>query len=266
MSPRLPLLLAAMMLAATVHAAQVPEPSRGDTRIRYVTYDPNNVVLIYTKIGASLLIQFEADEQLVDMVGGDVDAWGAASTKAGNGIFLKPAGLAPETNIQVITTRRTYNFEIKLAPKGKPNYLNVRFRYPNEAHASSAASEADQVRALLDAGSPVGNRKYTVQGSSGLAPVEAWDDGRTTFLRFRARSEIPAVYATGGDDDSLEQVTKPVTNDDVAQVPGVHRKLVLRSGDQVACVFNDGYEANVPRPATSTASPTVRRTVKGTDK
>lgn len=267
MSPRRPFVLAVLMLAATAHAAQEPEPSRGDPRIRYVTYDPNNVVLIYSKIGASLLIQFEMDEQLVDMVGGDVEAWGAASTKARNGIFLKPAGLAPETNIQVITNRRTYNFEIKLAPKGKSNYLTVRFRYPNEAQASfSASSEAHQVQALLDVGSPTGNRRYTVQGSSGLAPIEAWDDGRTTFLRFGARADIPAIYVARGEDDSLEQVTKPVTKDDLVQVPGVRRKLVLRIGDQVACVFNEGYNPNAPRPATGTASPNVKRTAKGTDK
>src|SRR4051812_25334304 len=102
MKKRLLSIAAMMTLAAFAHAAQEPEPSKGDPRIRYVTYDPNNVVLLYSKIGASMLIQFEADEQLVDMVGGDVDAWGAASTKARNGIFLKPAAVAPETNIQVI--------------------------------------------------------------------------------------------------------------------------------------------------------------------
>jgi type IV secretion system protein VirB9 len=256
-----------MTLAAFAHAAQEPEPSKGDPRIRYVTYDPNNVVLLYSRIGASMLVQFEADEQLVDMVGGDVDAWGAASTKARNGIFLKPAAIAPETNIQVITNRRTYNFELKLSPKGKPNYLTVRFRYPEDERAATAAvKEEARIHALLEAGSPTGNRNYTVQGSTELAPIEAWDDGRTTFLRFRASASIPAIYVARGDDDSLEQIEKPVTKDDVAQVPGVRRKLVLRIGRQVACVFNEGFDPNAARPETSTVSPYVRRTVKGAGK
>lgn len=267
MRKRMLSILATMALSTFAHAAQEPEPSRGDPRIRYVTYDPNDVVLLYSRIGASMLVQFGPDEKLVDMVGGDVDAWGAASTSARNGIFLKPAAVAPETNIQVITNRRTYNFELRLSPKGKPNYLTVRFRYPEDEHATAAATRDDaQVQALLDARIPAGNRDYTVQGSSELAPIEAWDDGRTTFLRFRARSGIPAIYAARGEDDSLEQITRPVTKDDVVEVPGVYRRLVLRIGRQVACVFNEGFNAGAPRPATGTVSPAVKRTLKGAGK
>lgn len=267
MNARLLLVAATLTLAGAAHAVQEPEPSKGDSRIRYVTYDPNNVVLIYSKIGASLLIQFAPDEQLVDMVGGDVEAWGAASTKARNGIFLKPAALAPQTNMQVITDRRTYNFEVKLAPKGKQNYFTVRFRYPDdERKTASAATSNDEVRTLLDIGVAVGNRNYTVQGSSDLAPVEAWDDGRTTFLRFRARGTIPAIYAARDEGDTVEQIESPVTSNDVVQVPGVRRKLVLRIGNQVACVFNEGFDSNAPRPATNTASPHVVRTLKGDGK
>jgi type IV secretion system protein VirB9 len=262
-------LLAVLTLATAAHAAQEPVPSKGDPRIRYVDYDPNNVVLLYSKVGASLLIQFEQDEKLVDMVGGDVDAWGAASTQAKNGIFLKPAGVAPETNIQVITNRRTYNFEVKLAPKGKPNYLTVRFRYPATEHAvDMAAKESDQVRSLLEAGNPAGNRRYTVQGSNVLAPIEAWDDGRTTYLRFRAHSSIPAVYGprAGEDDDAMAEIKNVPVKDDVVQVPGVHRKLMLIVGKTMACVFNEAFDINAPRPATNTASPYVQRTLKGDEK
>ena len=267
MNKRFFCIVAGLTLTAAVQAVQEPEPSKGDSRIRYVTYDPNNVVLIYSKIGASLLIQFASDEQLVDMVGGDVEAWGAASTKARNGIFLKPAAVAPQTNMQVITNRRTYNFEVKLAPKGKPNYLTVRFRYPeDEKKAASTATENHGVRALLDAGASIGNRRYSVQGSSELAPIEAWDDGRSTFLRFRARASIPAIYSTRGSDDPEEQIESPVTKDDVVQIAGVRRKLVLRIGKEVACIFNEGFDANAQRPATSTASPYVTRTLKGAAK
>lgn len=267
MNARTILAIAALAVTGAAQAMQEPEPSKGDARIRYVTYDPNNVVLIYSRIGASLLIQFAPDERLVDMVGGDVDAWGAASTKARNGIFLKPAAIAPETNMQVITDRRTYNFEVKLAPKGKQNYFTVRFRYPeDDAKAASAAMRKDDVRPLLDALPLAHNRRYTVQGSSELAPIEAWDDGRSTFLRFRALASIPAIYAARGDDDSVEQITSPVTSDDLVQVPGVRSKLILRIGDQVACVFNEGFDTNAPRPATNTASPHVVRTVKGAGK
>lgn len=267
MKPRMFLAIAMLTLASAAHAMQEPEPSKGDSRIRYVTYDPNNVVLIYSKIGASLLIQFAPDEQLVDMVGGDVEAWGAASTKARNGIFLKPAGLAPQTNMQVITDRRTYNFEVKLAPKGKQNYFTVRFRYPDdERRTASTEIRKEEVRTLLDAGRATENRNYTVQGASDLTPLEAWDDGRTTFLRFRARSSIPSIYSALVEGESVEQMENTVTSNDVVQIPGVRRKLVLRIGKQVACVFNEGFDPNARRPSTNTASPNVVRILTGETK
>jgi type IV secretion system protein VirB9 len=96
--------------------------------------------------------------------------------------------------------------------------------------------------------------------------VEAWDDGRTTFLRFRANASIPAVYSARSGEDALEQMESPVMQDDVMQIPGVHRKLVLRIGRQVACVFNEGFDPDGRRPTTSTVSPLVDRVLKGAAK
>jgi type IV secretion system protein VirB9 len=67
-------------------------------------------------------------------------------------------------------------------------------------------------------------------------------------------------------EDALEQIESPTFKDDVMQVSGVHRKLVLRIGRQIACVFNDGYDPEAPRPPTSTASPQVDRILKGAAK
>jgi type IV secretion system protein VirB9 len=115
------------------------------------------------------------------------------------------------------------------------------------------------VKQLLDAGSPTNNRRYSVQGSGELAPVEAWDDGRTMFLRFGARSRIPAIYDGAGD-----EIKNINVDNDIVQVHGVRDKLVLRSGRrEVACVFNDAFDPNAARSPTNTSSPSVKRTLKG---
>jgi type IV secretion system protein VirB9 len=67
-------------------------------------------------------------------------------------------------------------------------------------------------------------------------------------------------------EDAQEEIEGPTFKDDVMQVPGVHRKLVLRIGREVACVFNNGYDPEAPRPVTSTASPQVNRILKGATK
>ncbi len=261
--------LVALAVTASAHGAQIPEAGAKDERIRFATYDQYDVVTIYARYGMETHIVLEADEKVVDMTGGDTEAWGVATKRDRNGLFIKPSADLPDSNIHVVTNKRTYTFDLKLARKGKNQigFMTVFFRYPAaQGVANAAAVEAEQVRGLLDVVSPVGNRRYTVQGSGELAPIEAWDDGRTTFLRFRTRSSIPAVYAARGDDDSIEQIENPTVKDDVVQLPGVRRKFVLRIGNQVACVFNEGYDPNAPRPVTNTASPYVKRALKGIEK
>lgn len=257
--------LLALALVASVNGAQLPTPGKKDARIRFALYDPYDVVTIYTRAGLETHIVFDSDEKIVDMTGGDVDAWGVATKLARNGIFLKPAGELPDANLHVVTTKRTYSFDLKLArkPRGEVGFMTVFFRYPGADRAADAAvKDSAEVRQLLDAGAPANNRRYFVQGSAELAPIEAWDDGRTTFLRFRARASIPAVYAVGGDGDAREQIVSTTVKNDVVQVAGVRRKMVLRIGREVACIFNDGFDAHAPRPATQTASPKVQRVVK----
>lgn len=257
-----------LALAAGAHAAQLPEAGKKDARIRFATYDPYDVVTIYTRVGLETHIVLDPAERIVDITGGDVDAWGVATRFDRNGVFLKPAGQMPDANLHIVTNKRTYSLDLKLADQRRKEvaFMTVYFRYPEAARAADAgAKEAAQVRALLDAGAGAAsaNRRYTVQGSSDLAPVEAWDDGRTTFLRFRARAGIPAIYSTRDGDDALEQIENVNTRDDVVQVQGVRRKLVLRIGRQVACVFNEGFDSGAARAPTNTASPKVKRTLKG---
>jgi type IV secretion system protein VirB9 len=259
----------ALAAATATYGAQLPEAGQKDARIRFATYDPYDVVTIYTRDGLETHIVFDHDEKIVDMTGGDVDAWGVATKYSRDGVFIKPAGVLPDANLHVVTTKRTYTFDLKRArkEKGEVGFMTVYFRYSaSEQPVRAAPTVAEQVRALLDATPPASNRRYSVQGSSELAPVEAWDDGRTTFLRFRATAAIPAVYSIRSGEDSLEQIESPVMKNDVMQVPGVHRKLVLRVGRDVACVFNDGFDQDAPRPATSTASPQVDRILKGAAK
>lgn len=268
MKKRLLSALIALSMAASSHGAQLPEAGKKDARIRFATYDPHDVVTIYTRVGLLTQIVFDQDEKIVDMTGGDVEAWGAVTRKARDGVFLKPTAEVPDANLHVVTNKRSYSFDLKLAKKAKGEvaFMTVYFHYPDAVQAAAmVAKEADKVRGLLEAASPVANRRYSVQGSSDLAPIEVWDDGRTTFLRFRARSMIPAIYESN-EDSTVRRIENINVKDDVLQVQGVRRKLVLQTGKEVACVFNDDYDTNAPRPVTNTVSPQVNRVLKGTGK
>ncbi len=257
-----------LALATNASGAQLPEAGKKDTRIRFATYDPYDVVTIHTRVGLLTQIVLDQDEEIVDMTGGDVEGWGVATKQARNGVFLKPAAELADANLHVVTNKRSYSFDLKMArkSKGEVGFMTVYFRYPDAEKAKQAvASESEQVRHLLDAAVPVGNRRYSVQGSSDLAPIEAWDDGRTTFLRFRARSTIPAIYEAS-EEGAPARIENISVENDVVQVQGIRRKLVLQSGKRIACVFNEGFDSNAARPATNTASPQVKRTLKGAGK
>jgi type IV secretion system protein VirB9 len=133
MMSRVVSVLAGLAVSFSAHSAQMPEPGKKDSRIRFAIYDPYDVVILYTRIGLETHIILDPTEKIVDMTGGDVEAWGVASKLDRTGVFLKPAGELPDTNLHVVTTKRTYSFDLKLArkKKGEVAFMTVFFKYPN---------------------------------------------------------------------------------------------------------------------------------------
>jgi len=254
-------------LCAPAVAAQKTYPSPKDSRIRFVDYDEHDIVKIYGKVGTDTMVVFEPGEQIQDMSGGDTAAWAVGVTTARNAFFIKPSAVSPATNMHVVTTRRVYSIDLQLAARGQQNYLTVRYRYPTqEAARQQAVADARRTRDVLNAGVPGASRNnhYSAEGSSEIDPLEAWDDGTATFMRFAPNASIPAVYTLGK--DGKEQLADVSMPNDVLRIPKVAAKLILRRGDLVTCIFNDAYDAVGTRTNTGTASPAVQRTLKGAQK
>lgn len=254
----------AVVMPVPALAVQPTQVSPGDSRVRFVDYDPYNVVTIYGRVGSDTLVMFEKGEKVRDLSGGDTDAWGVGVTTAGNGFFIKPKVTSPNTNVHVITDKRVYSIDMKLAGKGQSNYLTVWYRYPDEDAARRAtAASRTMARDLLNHGgtATAKNRHYTMQGSDDLTPYEAWDDGTATYFRFSAHHIPPAVYAIG--EDGKEHLVNFNTEPDgTLTIHTVARKFVFRSGELVTCVFNESYDPIGTRPVTNTASPNVERILK----
>ncbi|CAE6850462.1 Type IV secretion system protein virB9 [Paraburkholderia aspalathi] len=245
-------------------AVQPTQASPGDSRVRFVDYDAHNVVTIYGRVGADTLVMFEKGEKVRDLSGGDTDAWGVGVTTAGNGFFIKPKVTSPNTNVHVITDKRVYSIDMKLAGKGQTNYLTVWYLYPEEEAAQrAAAASRNTARDLLNYGgaATAKNRNYTVQGSDEISPSEAWDDGTAFYFRVSAHRSVPAVYWVdeAGKEHQANFNTEP---DGTLTIHKIASKFVFRSGDLVACVFNEAYDPVGKRSTTNTASPNVERVLK----
>lgn len=268
-----------MLVPLATHAVKPTIPSPGDDRIHYVDYDPANVLEISTKYGRQTVIVFGEHERVIDMGGGDTKAWTVGVGKQQNSIFLKPKAQNPDSNLTVITTgpfeaRRIYNIDLKLDNRKRPMYM-VQYRYPKDvAQKDRAQEERAHVESLLKQANGststegksqnlITNTNYWMQGAESIAPVAAWDDGYFTRLRFPPRAQIPVVY--GIDEKGEEHLVNSHAEEDgnVIAIHQVYKKLVLRRGDIVTCIFNEAYDPVGTLRPTNTVAPNVERVLRG---
>ena len=115
--------LALALIAAPV-AAQ-------DSRLVEVMYDEAKVVRIDGRVSVQASIMFNDDEVIENVAIGDSATWQVTPNKRANILFVKPLEPRASTNLTVVTSKRTYLFDLVATPNAKPLYL-MRFAYPDE--------------------------------------------------------------------------------------------------------------------------------------
>ncbi len=129
---RLLLILLSLSVSVEGLAEQYPSPQGADQRVQTFFYNPTDVFEINGKVGYSTLIQFADDEFIPDTGGlgmGDSKAW-SLDVRANN-IFFKPISPMPDTNMLVVTDKRTYAFNLSARDDIPPTYI-ARFKYPKK--------------------------------------------------------------------------------------------------------------------------------------
>lgn len=226
-----------------------------DGRIRTETYSPNRVYSIYAEIGKASMVQFEEDERVNDanaLVGiGHSEAWTQAAR--GNNLIFKPKSAEPITNMIIVSNKRTYAFDLKLAnPKNPPTYI-LRFDYPDTRKAKQAEQQRFQaaqrakqdlaLKTLTDSGAVhdvmMTNKLYFGQGNQSLAPTAMWDNGRFTYLKFGDGRDMPAIYRVEA--DGSETLLNTRVENDTTIIHEVNEKMMLRLGRAVLLIENRGF-------------------------
>ncbi|WP_157138864.1 TrbG/VirB9 family P-type conjugative transfer protein [Asticcacaulis biprosthecium] len=226
-----------------------------DIRLTTIPYDAGAIIGLEGCINFQTMISFENGE-LVENVGlGDAGQWQVTPNKKGNLLFVKPIVSNAFSNMSIVTNRRSYNFELSMAPsgdcaRGRVVY-DLRFLYPPTAAATSGQpAKAVDPNAFL----PIPEKRntaYTYSGAIGLVPIRIFDDGVSTYLRWPAGADTPAVYAMNA--DNSESLINYATRGDYMVVEQVARGFVLRQGDQKTILYNDAYrveglDALSPKP------------------
>jgi type IV secretion system protein VirB9 len=260
------------VLPSPIVALEVPRSGAKDHRIRFIDYDPFEVVQVLGALRSSIQVEFQGDEEIAHVAVGNTVAWEVAP--AGHILFLKPREAQPPTNLQVVTTRRdgskrSYQLELTVREGGAP-FFYVKFRYPGdeaERRRLEAAARADAAGArladtILAAHERYGPRnwRYSAQGSSVIEPTAVYDNGKVTTLAFAGNTEVPAIYIVNS--DGTESLVPKSTDGDLVMVHAIAPKLVLRRDRDVLCIFNEAYSPQGINPGTGTTSPSVERQVR----
>lgn len=246
-------------------ALDVPKASRADHRVRYAAYNPADVIQLDAVIGVATHIILEEGETYNYHVFGDSAAY--AFTYKDNHLFFKPIAQQANTNLIVVTNRRSYAFRLTYSdtPDARSLYKLI-IRYPDsEAKRAQATRDQASIRtAFAQAGAPVNWQGYTQSGDLSLAPVHAWDDGHQTWLQFARQADIPTVYRVTP--EGQEVITNYHMADDRTMV--LHRTAArwhIRLGTQVLAIHNEAYGQTEVPAHTGTVSPEVVRTVSGAE-
>ena len=209
------IVLAPAGLSAQVH----PTPGTGDPRIQTVLYDADQVVQLQGTPGFQIDVEFAADEAIENVAVGDSAAWQVTPNRRGDHLFVKPLISGVTTNMTVVTSARTYFFELAPLSGGEMAYT-VRFRYPNVQTAANEA-QASNIEG-----------RYRLSGAHALRPSRIADDGVHTYIEWPHEASLPAVYALNT--QGQETLVNGGIRDGLFVIDGISQRLVFRIDSNVA--------------------------------
>lgn len=230
----------ALSQSSVVMASQTPKGLYTDNRIKIVSYDADNVVLVNTTFGYATTIELQKGEYITDKPGiGKGSGWEIASDNYSNLIVVKPKVENNTTNINFTTNKgRTYTFLLTASSESKRPTFRVRFMY-SDMKFNGLGTPEHSYNLIRNFGDPNDvNHQYSFWGDKTIAPVMAKDNGTFTLLRFKKGAPIPAILAV-----DLKTRRESLVNfrlqGDYVVVEGVYPQYTFRVGAHVTCVFND---------------------------
>lgn len=227
-------------------AVRESRPTSRDSRLRVITYSPDDVFKYTGYYGYQASIELSDNENVVSISMGDTTGW--QIVPSGNRIFLKPMEVDATTNMTLITNKRTYFFELYASDaeglRDPEMVFNVKFIYPDENESESIKSYNSKISGP-DLSHPENyNFNYSLTGADEISPVNIFDDGEFTYLVFRDKNfTMPAIFAVSADlRESKVNFHLSSTNQNMIIVEQVFPKLSLRLDSKIVCVYNDSYK------------------------
>jgi type IV secretion system protein VirB9 len=228
------------IVANAALAESQPVSVKADNRIRTVSFKQDEVVFLAGTMGVSTMIVFDEDERIATVAMGDTMSWQAVPDQSKRFLFIKPLERDAVTNMNVVTSRRIYNFVLRGAPPGGANVVyKLRFTYPDKDADTALLAQARALAAnpnyrALKGRADSTNYDYGFKGSALNKPDNVFDDGVKTYFTFKG--EAPAIFVVlPGMNETLVNYRREGS---VIVVDKVAAQWTLRNGDEATCVFN----------------------------
>jgi type IV secretion system protein VirB9 len=243
-------LMIVILVPLDAWAERQPQPGRYDPRIRTIVYERDNVVGLTATYGISTMIILAESEQIETMTVGDTLAWQVTTNKKRNIIFLKPVEKDARTNLNVISSKRIYTFDLRAneTREARGQTYKVRFVYPEDDYDARLLARAQEIArypTLRNARRDNLNTDYAYKGSEAVKPALVVDDGVKTWFRFDG--EAPAIFLVGPNRD--ETLVNSRREQEFIVVDKIAYQWTLRVGDQTTCVFNLRNPVTEQRPS-----------------
>lgn len=248
-------------------ALDYPASSPYDHRIRSTTFNKNDVVQIDAVIGITTHIEFEPGERYVTHAFGDAASYSFAQSE--NHVFIKPVAEQANTNLIIVTDRRTYNFRLIFGPTREAKALySLSFNYPDTAHKKTLEELRKQSVAdgFKQAPRDRYNINYDVSGDLDVAAIHVWDNNEFTYFEFPGNVDLPGIYLVDADgNESMVNRNTIGESNHVYSVQKVNPRWHLRLGTRVAVIYNNAFDSIGVVNKSRTQSPKVKRVVVGGD-
>jgi len=194
---------------ANLKASQAPDRSDYFNAIVQYAYEPGTLYQVYAEPMRITDIALQPGEKILGQpASGDVVRWLLALGKSMDHgaeqwhVYLKPTRPELETNLAINTDRRSYLLE--LHSYADTYMAAIVWHYPEDELARLQEQASDLAGQEKNA-APVAsidslNFGYTIEvikGEPAWTPLQAFDDGRRTFIRFPAAMvlrEAPALF------------------------------------------------------------------------
>lgn len=237
-----------------------------DHRIVMLHYDASDVYTITTRYGYQTNIVFGSGERIDTISVGDRSMW--QIIPAGNRLFIRPMDQDVATNMTILTSQHAYQFDLRSLPddsKKGGNIYVARFVYGDDMPPPRAAmpemrepetppSAHTQIEPVKNPPRPLAgsappahrlaplpqhpNYDYTFSGPDELAPLQVFDDGRSTYFKMRDITQpLPNAYIINA--NGTQTLTTPYVMHGLMVIDAIAPEFALRSSNGTVYVYNE---------------------------